>query len=185
MHRESTPRWRGAGVELFLLEPGQVTDAYVRWLNDGQVNRYLESRFAVADLDSTRQFVATALASAVTLFLGIRSLLLDRHVGNIKLGPVDRHHGLGEIGIMVGDRAAWGRGIATEAIGLMANIACEELGLRKLTAGCYASNVGSVRAFCKAGFAVEGCRKAHFMLDGRTEDLLLLARFIGPDSGSA
>jgi RimJ/RimL family protein N-acetyltransferase len=67
----------------------------------------------------------------------------------------------------------------------MANIACEELGLRKLTAGCYASNVGSVRAFCKAGFAVEGCRKAHFMLDGRTEDLLLLARFIGPDSGSA
>jgi RimJ/RimL family protein N-acetyltransferase len=181
MQRASTPRWRGAGVELFLLKPDQVTDAYVNWLNDAQVNRYLESRFAVADLDSTRQFVANALAGVATLFLGIRSRSLNRHVGNIKLGPIDRHHGLGEIGILVGDRAAWGQGVATEAISLLIHIAHEELGLRKLTAGCYASNVGSVRAFIKAGFVVEGRRAAHFILDGRPEDLVLLARTLHPD----
>ena len=82
---------------------------------------------------------------------------------------------------MVGDRAAWGQGVATEAISLMTHIAQEELGLRKLTAGCYASNVGSVRAFIKAGFAVEGRRAAHFVLDGRPEDLVLLARMLAPN----
>lgn len=180
MLREATPRWCGVGVELFLLAPEHVTDVYVGWLNDSQINCYLESRFAVADLDSTRRFVANALASATTLFLGIRSRSSGRHIGNIKLGPIDHHHGLGEIGVMVGDRASWGQGAASEAISLMTSIAREELGLRKLTAGCYASNVGSLQAFCRAGFQVEGRRVAHFILDGQPEDLILLARLLGP-----
>ncbi len=79
---------------------------------------------------------------------------------------------------MIGDREAWGRGIGSEAIRVMVDIARDELGLRKLTAGCYASNVGSSRAFEKAGFHVEGRRAGHFLLDGRPEDLVLMARFI-------
>jgi hypothetical protein len=38
-----------------------------------------------------------------------------------------------------------------------------------------------VRAFIKAGFVVEGRRAAHFILDGRPEDLVLLARILRPD----
>ena len=49
--------------------------------------------------------------------------------------------------------------------------------LRKLTAGCYADNKGSRIAFERAGFAVEAVRRAHFVSDGRLEDLVLLARF--------
>jgi RimJ/RimL family protein N-acetyltransferase len=79
---------------------------------------------------------------------------------------------------MIGDRDSWGQGIAPESIALLARIATDELGLRKLTAGCYASNVGSARAFAKAGFVQEGRRTAHFILDDQPEDLLLMARFL-------
>lgn len=178
MRLNSTARWGGSKVRLFLLEPALVTQAYVGWLNDPQVNRYLESRFAVADIAGTRDFVATALADSATLFLGIHSIALGRHVGNIKLGPINRQHGLGEIGIMIGDRDAWSQGIASAAIMGLAEVAREELGLRKLTAGCYVSNAGSARAFQKAGFAIEGRRAAHFILDGQPEALLLMARFL-------
>jgi RimJ/RimL family protein N-acetyltransferase len=178
MFLAASERWRNDAVELFLLEPAQVSDAYVAWLNDPAVSRFLESRFAVHDLASTRAFVQQALDDQKVLFLGIRSRALGRHVGNIKLGPIDRRHGLGEVGIMIGDRGAWGRGVASAAIACLAEIARAELGLRKLTAGCYASNEGSKRAFEKAGFAVEGRRPAHFLLEGRPEDRLLLARFI-------
>lgn len=178
MFLSATERWRDDRVELFLLEPELVDDEYVAWLNDPVVNRYLESRFARHDLASTRSFVRNALEDPGVLFLGIRSRASGRHVGNIKLGPIDRRHGLGEIGIMVGARDAWGKGIASAAIECMATIAGGELGLRKLTAGCYGTNTGSARAFEKAGFAVEGRRPAHFLLDGKPEDLLLLARFI-------
>lgn len=175
-----TERWHSSAIRCFLLEPELVTDVYVGWLNDPQINRFLESRFVVQDLSGVREFVAVQLADARTLFLGIRSAALDRHVGNIKLGPIDWHHGLGEIGIMIGDRGAWGQGVGTEAIRLLADIARHELGLRKLTAGCYASNAASARAFEKAGFSREGVRRAHFLLDGKPEDLILMARHLPP-----
>lgn len=175
MRISATPRWKSPFVELFVLEPSDVTEAYVGWLNDPAVNRYLECRFAVHTIDSTRQFVESCLASPSTLLLGIKSIdLQGAHVGNIKMALIDRHHGLGEVGILIGDKDAWGRGIASAAIQFLMNIARDELGLRKLTAGCYSSNVGSQRAFLKAGFYHAGERKAHFLLDGEPEAIVLM-----------
>lgn len=172
----ATREWNG--VQLFVLRPEHVTEAYVSWLNDPEVNRYLESRFATHSADSTREYVATTLASPDYLFLGIHSTELDRHVGNIKIGPINRQHGTGEVGIIIGDKAAWGRGIATAAIRAMSDIARRELGLRKVTAGCYASNAGSQRAFEKAGYVVEGVRPQQFLLEGKPEDLVIMGQIL-------
>jgi RimJ/RimL family protein N-acetyltransferase len=171
--------WRRPMIELFLLTEAAVNDDYVRWLNDPRINRFLESRYVTHTLEGTREFVRGCLACPNTLFLGIRSVELGgRHVGNIELGPIDRRHGLGEIGLLVGEPQASGRGIGSEAIAAICDIAGSELGLRKITAGCYASNGGSERAFMKAGFKVEGRRRAHFILDGQPEDLVLMARWL-------
>jgi RimJ/RimL family protein N-acetyltransferase len=178
MQLSPTANWMDDRVELFLLTPERVSDAYVGWLNDPQVNQYLESRFGEQGKASVEAFVAAMLASENDLFLGIVDRGLQRHVGNIKLGPIDRCHERGEIGIMIGDRAAWGRGVGSNAIARIVAIARDELGLRKLTAGCYASNVGSKKAFEKAGFVIEGVRGAHYLLDGRPEDGILLGKII-------
>jgi [ribosomal protein S5]-alanine N-acetyltransferase len=181
-----TSRWLGADIELFLLEESHVGMHYVAWLNDPDVNRYLESRFGTHTLESTRAFVRDCRAHEQVLMLGIRSQALSgRHVGNIKLQPIDRRHGLGEVGILIGDRAAWGQGIATQAIAALCAIAQHELGLRKLTAGCYASNAGSERAFVRAGFEVEGRRPRHFVIDGLFEDLVLMSRHLTTESKAA
>lgn len=164
-------------VELFGLQPDDVTDEYVAWLNDPAVNRYLESRFVRHTPESTRRFVQTVVESDDSIVFGIRYAAEGRHVGNIKLGPVDRHHRRAEIGLLIGDRSIWGRGIASGAIELVTRYAFDSLGLFKVTAGCYASNVGSRRAFEKAGFVVEAIRKRHFLLDGAPEDAVLLARW--------
>jgi RimJ/RimL family protein N-acetyltransferase len=170
--------WDGERVELFQLLPEHAGRHYVDWLNDPVVNRYLESRFTPQDQASVERFIVAQLESPSSVLFGIRSRALGRHVGNIKLGPIDRHHGLGEIGLMVGDRDAWGMGIGSDAIACIARLAASDLGLRKLTAGCYASNIGSAKAFFKAGFHEEARRPAHFLLDGNPEDLVLLARFV-------
>lgn len=171
--------WRDTQVELFLLEEEHVGIEYVRWLNDPRVNRYLESRFVVHDLEGVRTFVRQSRADPATLFLGIRALDLgSRHVGNIKLGPIDRHHALGEVGILIGEPDAWGRGLASEAISVLCRIAHAELGLRKLTAGCYGRNLGSERAFRRAGFQVEARRVDHLVHDGGLDDQVLMGRWL-------
>ena len=175
MRIPSTARWKNNAVELFVLEPSDVTEAYVGWLNDPTVNRYLESRFSIHTIESTRQFVENCLACPSSLLLGIRSAHLHGiHVGNIKIAPIDRHHGLGEVGILVGEKNAWGRGVGSAAIQLLMTIARDELSLRKLTAGCYASTIGSQKAFLKAGFYIVGERKSHFLLDGEPESIVLM-----------
>ncbi|MDO9486776.1 MAG: GNAT family N-acetyltransferase [Sphingomonadaceae bacterium] len=178
MRRDVTPRWTTEAVELFLLTPDHVTEAYVGWLRDPEVGRFLESRFAEHDMASTRAFVGEMLDSDRNLFLGIRSRALGRHVGNIKLGPIDTRYRTAEIGLMIGDREAWGKGLATQAIGAVADIAAEELGLRKVTAGCYARNIGSERAFVRCGFAIEGRRVAQVICDGEPEDLVVMGKLL-------
>lgn len=167
--------WKDDLVELSILEPESVTETYVRWLNDPAVNHFLECRFSINTIGSARQFVESCLASPSTLLLGIRSVQLrGAHVGNIKIASINRHHGLGEVGILIGDRNEWGKGIASAAIKLIRKIARDELELRKLTAGCYASNRASQNAFLKAGFHIAGRREAHFLLDGTPEAIVLM-----------
>jgi ribosomal-protein-alanine N-acetyltransferase len=165
-----------ASVELFLLRPEHVTADYVAWLNDPEINQFLESRFERHTIDSTIAFVEGVLDSPDSLLLGIRSRSSGRHVGNIKVGPVNWRHETGDVGILVGDRSAWGKGIATDAIKAMTGIARDLLSLRKVTAGCYASNLGSKRAFEKAGYTIEGIRPRQLLLNGQPEDLVLMGK---------
>jgi [ribosomal protein S5]-alanine N-acetyltransferase len=177
MYLQPHPSWSTAEVSLFVLEESHVNDRYVSWLNDPQINRYLESRFVTHSVESTRAFVRSVLDDPQSIMWGIRVAALGQaHVGNIKLGPIQHAHGLAEIGLMIGAREAWGKGVARRAIEMVSNYAFGELAMRKITAGCYADNVGSQRAFEATGFQVEATRPAHFLLDGQTQDLVLLAR---------
>ena len=178
MQVTQSPHWNHAKVRLFLLEESHVGAKYVDWMADPGINQFLESRFSAHDEASIRAYVGAMRQSPTNLFCGIHSLDLNRHVGNIKLGPIHFEHQRGEIGIMIGDRDAWGLGIGSAAIYAICAIAKHELGLRKITAGCYSGNIGSQKAFEKAGFFKEGVRSRHFILDGQDEDLVLLAKFI-------
>ena len=178
MHIDLDPQGEISPVGLFVLTDCHVTDAYVRWLNDPIINRYLESRFVAHTVQSTKAYVEQHGRSPNNVLLGIGSRKLGMHVGNVKIGPIDWNHGTSEVGILIGEREVWGSGIATFVITMVSEIARTRLMLRKLTAGCYASNVGSRKAFDKAGFAIEGVQRHQCLLDGKPEDLILMGRYL-------
>ncbi len=157
------------------LSRDDVGPAYVAWMNDPLVQRNLESRFAVHDVLSVQRFVEACNDSAGSLLLGLFGEG-GRHIGNIKLGPIDANHGRASIGIMIGDRAAWGRGYAREAIACLCSHAFGAAGLRRVTAGCYAGNLTAIRAFERAGFSREGVLRGHAVQDGAAVDVVLLGR---------
>jgi ribosomal-protein-alanine N-acetyltransferase len=72
-------------------------------------------------------------------------------VGHIGLKQVDRERGEAEVGYWVG-KSYWGRGYASAAVRLIATIAFEDLGLRRLYAHVLAQNPASGRVLEKAGF---------------------------------
>ena len=167
-------RLQGARLYLRPLEAADCTPRYLGWLQDPQVNRFLETRFAEQSLARIREFVAGVNARADEHLYGIFLRAGDRHIGNLKVGPVNAHHALADISLFIGERDCWGLGYATEAITLASAHAFGALGVRKLAAGMYAPNVGSYRAFLKAGYREESRRPGHYLLEGRPCDILEL-----------
>lgn len=166
------------GERLYLrpVEMADVTDEYVNWLNNEEINQYLESRFVNHTLESVRAYVEKIVRDPEVFFFAMVRKDNNRHIGNIKLGPVDWRHKIGDIGIIIGDQDSWGKGFAAEAIAALSGFAFSELGLHKLTAGAYENNIGSIKAFQKAGFAEEGRRKSHYLYKGKYIDSVLLAK---------
>src|SRR3989344_296586 len=167
------------GKDIFLrpIISSDATNAYVGWLNDPEVNQYLESRFSTHSTESLRKYIEEIITNPNNHFFAIVRRDSEKHIGNIKLGPIDWNHKTGDIGLMIGDKSSWGKGYATEAIGLVTNYAFDELGLRKVTAGAYENNIGSIKAFLKQGFVEEGRKKKHFKYENSFVDHVLLAKF--------
>ena len=151
-------------------------ETYAGWMNDPEVVRYTESRSVHHSPETLHDFIKHVTESQRDLLLAIVLKDEDRHIGNIKLGDIDIRRGIGVIGIIIGDKNCWGRGYASESIGLLANYAFETIGLHKLTAGIYAANEASIRAFNRAGFRKEGVLKDRCVHDGKRTDVLRFMR---------
>jgi ribosomal-protein-alanine N-acetyltransferase len=162
-----------------LLRPvlaSDLTATYVSWLNDPAVNAYLETRFETQTLDALRAYWHSHGNDPASPWWAIcRRDQQDRHIGNIKLGPIHPIHQRADISLFIGDRASWGLGLATEAIALVRDWAFQKRGLLKLSAGIYAENISSRRAFEKCGFQLEGSLRSEAMADtSRRTDVLRL-----------
>ncbi|TAE30391.1 MAG: N-acetyltransferase [Candidatus Kapaibacterium sp.] len=167
-------RLQGNHIYLRLLTPEDVGNDYVSWMNDSEITQYLESRWSAYTLETVRAFVKAMCDSPKDFLFGMFLNATNQHIGNIKIGNVNAIHRYGDVGLIIGDKASWGKGIASEAISLVTQYGFEELNLHKLIAGMYEQNVGSYKAFLKSGYQDAGRYKAHFFYQGRYVD----ARFV-------
>ncbi|MEO9576112.1 MAG: GNAT family N-acetyltransferase [Tateyamaria sp.] len=159
------------------LAPNDVGPDYVAWLNEPEINRFLEVRHAPRQtLRSVQAFVASCADDPDTMLFGAYLGEDGAHIGNIKLGPIDRLIGTAELGLIIGASNARSLGLGSEMIEGVMGYAFRDLDLRKLTAGCYEANVASLRSFEKCGFVVEEYRPAGAQLDGAPHGVFELMR---------
>lgn len=159
-----TPR-----LTLRTLEMSDASDAYAGWLNDPVVNKYLETRNAT--VDEIQRYIGDKLASPNALFLGIfwkvsaicppllggegvRVVDRSKHIGTVKLEPINFDNGVATLGLLIGDKEYWGRGVATEATNVIVDFAFNTLGLREVNLGVLADNAAAIRVYEKCGFTV-------------------------------
>lgn len=159
----------GTRISLHRLTEADVTPEYVSWMNDIEIVRYTESRFYRHTMESTIGFVRN-VSNEYNYAFAIIDNSTQQHIGNIKIGNINMHHRNADIGLIIGNKAYWGKGIATEAIRMCVDFAFYELKLHRVWAGVYSPNMSSARAFEKAGFRLEGTKKEAALLDGEWLD---------------
>ncbi len=155
-------------LTLRLLDEADITDRYLAWFRDAEVTRFLEAR------DISR---ADAIEHLRRPGQYVYAIEWDgRHVGNVKIGPIDRH-GVSDLVTVIGDRSAWGQGLGAQVVDMACRIGFEVYGVRKYSIGIYRDNVASLVAYTRAGFSIEAILEDHVTLDGKPQAKTLLARF--------
>lgn len=145
------------------------------WINDPEISRLLGRAHPVSDWEHERWFDALQ-DGGDQIYFAVHRRSDGRHVGNVWLWGIDGRHQKGEARILIGESEALGRGLGTETIELLCTYAFERLNLHRVYAYVLAMNPRALRAFEKAGFAVEGVLKEDRWDGRRYCDVYLLGR---------
>jgi len=160
------------GVQIYLrpLEREDLNERYLGWLNDPEVNRYLESGIFPYTKDKLEEFYEQATKSPDQVILAIIDKETDQHIGNVKLGPINWVHRKATLGILIGDKQFWGRGIGTEATWLMVGYGFTRLNLNRIELGVCAEHEAAVRCYEAVGLRVEGRFRESLFHEGQYKD---------------
>ncbi len=106
--------------------------------------------------------------------LGIARHGQDGLIGSTGLHKLDFRSRHAELGLLIGDRSAWGQGFGTEATRMMLDYGFGTLNLNRIWLQVYSSHAAAIRVYEKAGFRKEGVQRQQHFTDGRYEDGVLM-----------
>jgi ribosomal-protein-alanine N-acetyltransferase len=165
-----------AGGRVTPFEERHLTPRYVSWLNDPEVVRYSEQRHRTHTLDSCRAYFESFRGSPHE-FLAIEASVPELgHIGNIGVA-VDVPNATGDVSIIVGEKRAWGTGLASKAWCAVVEALLQPGRLRKVTAGTMEVNLPMLRLMARSGMTIEGRKEGQFLFEGRPVALVQAARF--------
>ncbi|MCZ2392875.1 MAG: GNAT family N-acetyltransferase [Chitinophagales bacterium] len=163
----------GNKIYLRPIDLDDVNEDYLNWINDGEVIKLLATVTPTAKFQ-LEDYVKSILNNPNYVFFAISVKDSNKHIGNVKLGPIDWINRTSNYGLMLGDKKSWGKGYAQEAFILLLQYAFDKLNLHKVWDVATVSNVASIKANQKVGFTIEGNLKKHLYKNGKYEDGVIL-----------
>ncbi|MDX2189445.1 MAG: GNAT family protein [Bacteroidota bacterium] len=148
--------------DLCYLSPVRLEDAekYFEWLNDLEVSVNLRAYSQQISLETEREYLEKFVKNQINdCFFGINHKSDDVLIGNCALMNPDFINRNAELGIFVGDKKYWGRGIGTEAIMLLLDFGFNVLNLHNIWLNFVDFNTKSKSIYEKCGFKIIGRRR--------------------------
>lgn len=152
-------------------------DSHVSWLNDKDVVKYSEQRHSTHTMETQWNYIKT-FDNVNSYFweISLRSNDYSHQIGTIT-AAIDLCNGVADVGILIGAKEYWGCGHGTDAWKTVCDWLLHDRMLRKVEAGAMQRNKGMLSVFFKTGMKLEGIRVDHFMIHGKTTDMVLAGRF--------
>jgi len=138
------------------------------WANDEKIIEFLTIGFFPLSELTERKWLERKLSDTdITLAIETKNGI---HIGNIGLHNIDWKNRKAELGIMIGNRNYWGKGIASEAEALMIAHGFN-IGMNKITIKALSENIGSTKAALKNKLFFEGCQRNDVYKNGKFYDV--------------
>lgn len=134
------------------LTEADVTERYLGWLRDNVEHISITAARPTREVADLREYVRARAGREDVLFLGIFDRVTGSHIGNIKFEPVDTVRRFAVMGILIGDAAYRGRGVAAEVLAATAAWLRDHRGIAAIWLGVSVRNPAAIRAYEKVGF---------------------------------
>ncbi len=149
------------------------TDLIVKWRNNDRVrNNFIYQK------PFTRQghenWIRTMIETGSAVQFIICENDTDKPVGSVYFRDINEEHHRAEYGIFIGDDAATGKGIGTEAAKLAVTYGFKVMKLHKITLRAFADNEGALKSYQNAGFVREALLKEEVCIQGSYRDIVLM-----------
>jgi ribosomal-protein-alanine N-acetyltransferase len=139
------------------LSAKHISTDYVNWMNDSEVNMYLETRGNYT-LELLKSYIEEQYKNEI-YFWAIHLKNSNKHIGNIKIDPINMEANSGEYGILMGDKTNWGKGYAKEASLRIIKYCFKELKLSTITLGVIEDNIKAAFLYENMGFILDEVKK--------------------------
>ena len=145
---------------------------YLAWLRDYDVIKFLNRKEYLLPIrfEEVKAYIENVLRSEKDSLLAIHLLEGNKFIGTFKFGRLDWVGKTVDLGVLIGDREQWGKGIATEVYTLALDHCFFKLGMRKVVAGCVGINFSMRRVLEKLGFVQEACFRKKDFIEGKYVD---------------
>ena len=127
----------GKSIYLLPFSKENINDEYISWLHDVEVIRYLgrEEYFTPTPKSEIEKYVQEMWDSKFISFFAIYIAKENKFIGTAKINFVNEQglkNKISDIGIMIGDRDSWGKGLASEVIGVISKYAFDSMDVKNL-----------------------------------------------------
>lgn len=153
-----------------------ASDSYLSWLNDEEVIKYTEIT-APYTAKELKIFLENVDKDKELLCWAIHIKESNKHIGNIKISPLNNRHGFAEYSILMGDKTEWGKGYAFEASRAVVDYCFKEENIRKIVLGVVEDNLAAVELYKKMGFVTEGVFIKHGIYSGKFCNVIRMGIF--------
>lgn len=170
-----TPELGSSRLTLLPYRASLVSPLHVSWLNDAEVVRLSEQRHIEHTERTQREYLNAFKPNDYIWLLTVKPETAFKEIGTIT-AFVDSHNKIANMGIMIGEKTAWGKGYGSEAWKCVMDWLFEQQKVRKIECGMMLDNRPMRRIATKCKMTVESVKPQHFLLDGSPHDLLLYGR---------
>lgn len=136
------------------LVENDATDRYLSWLDDTDAKKFITFAEKAKSLADLKQYVCDRIGRDDVLFLGIFEKKTGLHIGNIKYEPVNSELGYAIMGLLIGDPAYRGKGVAAEILSASAQWLKEHRKIKQILLGVSTDNPAAICAYQKVGFEI-------------------------------
>jgi len=166
--------WEGELVRLVPLDRERHFENAVRWMNDPEITRFMETGdFPITRGQEEEWF--RAADQPTTTIVGFAVETTDgEHLGFSALHRISWQHRFAVSGSVIGRKDLQGRGYGSDAARVRSRYAFEVLGLRLIQAEVMADNEASLRMLTRVGYQKIGTIPERYWKRGAYQDQVIL-----------